>query len=304
MPIKTVKAENFTWYFINEFNGQDLIFLKNNFKFHPLDLRDCSGEIQRSKLDVYKNYFFLVFQLPLWDKGRKKIPITQAYFFIGKDYLVTITREKIKFLNTIFYKVINNHHLREEAFAKDSGYLLYLILDDWLRNVWNIHNDLEQEIAKIENDIEEGKSKKTVYDLASLRRLVLKFKTVIDSQKLVTNRLSRIDVSFLKKEIHVYFDDLDDFVEKNWFLLESYKDRILSMQEINESLISFRTNQIMKVLTSFSVAILPLTLLSGIYGMNVDLPFVNHPNFIWLLFGLFSAIIIGIFIYLKNKDWI
>jgi len=60
----------------------------------------------------------------------------------------------------------------------------------------------------------------------------------------------------------------------------------------------------MKVLTSFSVAILPLTLLSGIYGMNVDLPFVNHPNFIWLLFGLFSAIIIGIFIYLKNKDWI
>jgi len=304
MAIKSVKTRDLTWYYLTDFSNEELGFLKKTFKFHPLDLKDCAGEIQRTKIDMYKNYLFLVFQLPFLERDKKRVSINQIYFFVGKDYLVTISRSKIKSLNSTFYKVAKSEKNKKEVFSKGSGYLLYTILDSLLRLNWSIHGYLDQEIGRVETEIDEGRGKKSVFDIAALRRLILQFKSIIDPQRLVTNTLSRIDVSFLSKEMSIYFDDIDDFIEKNWFTLESYKDRVLTLQEINESLISYRTNKVMRILTIFSVALLPLTLLSGIYGMNVSLPFASKPNIIWLLFGFLALIIIGIFLILKKKDWI
>lgn len=304
MPIKTIKKENFTWYYLTDFSENELAFLKSNFKFHPLDLKDCAGEIQRTKIDVYKNYLFLVFQLPVLEVEKKKVGISQVYFFIGKNYLVTITREKVKDLNVFFYKVLNGKKLKEDSFSKDTGYLFYKILDHLLRTSWTVHGIIEREIRRIETEIDEGRGKKLVFNIAYLRRVILQLRTIIDPQRLVTNTLSKIDANFLSKEMSIYFDDVDDLIEKNWFLLEGYRDRILSLQEINESLISYQTNQVMRILTVFSVALLPLTLLSGIYGMNIDVPFSNNPHLIWVLFGALALIIIGLFLFLKRKDWI
>lgn len=304
MAIKTIKTKKNNWHYLTDFSSEELNFLKKNFKFHPLDLKDCAGEIQRSKIDIYKNYLFLVFQLPILEENKQKAGINQIYIFVGKDYLITISREKIKSLSTFFYQLVNDQKFKEEAFSQGSGYLLYRILDTLLRTRWGIHNYLDSEIRRVETEIDEGRGKKSVFDIAFLRRIILQLNSIIEPQHLVTNTLSKINVSFLDKEMSVYFDDLDDFVEKNLFILKSYKDRILSLHEINESLISYRTNQIMKILTVFSVALLPLTLLTGIYGMNIDLPFTGHPQGIWLLFVTLSLFIIGIFIILRKKDWI
>jgi len=304
MAVKTIKTQDFNWYYLTDFSNEELAFLKNNFKFHPLDLKDCGGEIQRSKIDLYRNYLFLVLQLPALDTVRKKVVINQVYFFIGKNYLVSITREKFKPINNFFYKIINNKFFREESFSKGSGYLLYKILDIMLRQSWLVHGYLDQEIKQIETEIDEGHGKRIVFNIASLRRIILRLKAIVDPQRLVTNALSKLDVSFLTKEMAIYFDDLDDFIEKNIFILEGYRDRILTLHEINESLISYRTNKVMKILTVFSVALLPLTLLSGIYGMNINLPFSHSPDVILLFFGGLLLIIVGIFLILKKIDWI
>ncbi|MBI3290649.1 magnesium transporter CorA family protein [Candidatus Falkowbacteria bacterium] len=303
MAIKSIKSEKFHWYYLTGFASEELLFLKKNFKFHPLDLKDCAGEIQRSKIDVYKDYLFLVIQFPHIEKTKRKIEISQVYFFIGKDYLITISHDKFKFLNNFFYKFLNSKKFQEESFSQDSGYLLYKILDDLLRNSWITHGYLDEEIRRVETAIDEGRSKKSVFDIAFLRRIILQLKAIVDAQKMVTNSLSRFQAKFLNKEILVYFDDIDDYVEKNWLIVESQKDRILTLQEINESLISYRTNQIIKVLTTFSVALMPLTLLSGIYGMNIELPLSHSPHFVWLLFSILSIFILGVFLYLKKKDW-
>ena len=304
MAIRTIKSKNFDWYYLTDFSNEELGLLKNNFKFHPLDLKDCAGEIQRTKIDVYRNYLFLVLQIPHLDKIQKKVSVSQVYFFLGKGYLITITKARLKTLNNFFYRSLHSQKFKEEAFSQDADYLLYKLLDLLLRGSWLIPNYLDQDIRRIEADIEEGHSRKIVFDIATQRRLILQLKAIIDPQRIVTNTLSRLDVSFLAREMLVYFDDLDDFIEKNIYIMESYRDRILSLYEINESLMSFRTNSIMKILTVFSVSMLPLTLLSGIYGMNVDLPLDHHPGFVWLLFTILALFIIGILLYLKKKDWI
>lgn len=302
MAIKTIKSSKFEWTYVADFGSDDLSHLKKNFKFHPLDLKDCAGELQRSKIDTYKNYLFIVLQLPVVN-GRK-VTINQIYFFLGKNYLVTITKDRSKVLNNLFYKIVNNPKMKEEAFSLGSGYLFYKISDSLLRSGWSVHAKIDKDVARVESDIYEGRGKKSVFEIAELRRLVLQLKAIIDPQKIVTNSMSRTTFSFIDHEMNVYFDDLDDFVEKNWLTIEGHKERLLNLQEINESLISYRTNQIMKVLTIFSVLLLPLTLLSGIYGMNIDLPLSERPTFVWSLFLGLLMIITGIFIYLKKKDWI
>ncbi len=304
MAIKTIKSNSFDWYYLTDFANEELSFLKNSFKFHPLDLKDCAGEIQRTKIDIYRNYLFLVLQIPYLDKGQRKVSVNQVYFFLGKGYLITITKARIKTLNNFFYRSINNQKFREEAFGQDADYLFYKLLDLLLRGSWVVPNYLDHDIKRIETDIEEGHGRRIVFEIAILRRLISQLKAIIDPQRVVTNTLSRLDVNFFAKEMLVYFDDLDDLIEKNIYILESYRDRILSLYEINESLMSYRTNSVMRILTVFSVGLLPLTLLSGIYGMNVDLPLTGHPVFIWLLFGGLALIIIGVLLYLKKKDWI
>ncbi|OGY43250.1 MAG: hypothetical protein A3J62_00710 [Candidatus Buchananbacteria bacterium RIFCSPHIGHO2_02_FULL_38_8] len=304
MTVKTVKQEKITWYYFTEFSDNELRFLQENFKFHPLDLKDCGGEIQRSKIDIYKNYIFLVLQLPDFDNQSNQIVVKQMYIFIGKDYLITITKEKLKFLNNLFYKFVNNQRLRDRVFPQGSGYLLYRVLDYVLRQRWGFFYYLDEKLKTIEADIDEGRGKKVVFRIAKLRRLILQFKSIIDPHRLVMNTLSQNNIPILGQGIGVYFDDIDDYIEKVWFSLESYRDRVLSLQDINESLISYQTNKVMRILTVFSVALLPLTFLTGLYGMNINLPFANNQNVIWSFFGATAIIITVIFLLLKKKDWI
>lgn len=304
MAVKTIKAANFSWHYISGFDKEELDFLKKNFKFHPLDLKDITGGLQRSKLDSYKNYLFLIFQLPILDRTNNQVSITQVYFFIGKNFLITISNDRNKALNSYFYKVLNNQKSKEEFFGEESGYAFYRILESVLWSSWDIHEHLDKQITKIERNIDEGTDKSAVFAIADMRRAILKLKSIVDPQKLVTNTLSRTKAEFMPDDIRNYFDDIDDYVEKNWFILESYKDRVLTLHEINESLISYRTTNVIKILTIFSVAFLPLTLLSGIYGMNIDLPLTEHPGYILSMFAILLVFILGVIGILKKNDWI
>ena len=195
MAVRNIKNQNITWHYITDFSNSDLNFLKENFKFHPLDLKDCAGELQRSKIDTYKNYFFLILQLPNFDQNSKRISISQLYIFIGKNYLVTITKGKIKPLNNLFYKINNSQKTKDEVFSQSTGYLLYKILDAILPQKWRILSFLDHEVKKIESDIDEGRGKRVVFEIAALRRLILQIKSILDPQRLTINALSRLNVA-------------------------------------------------------------------------------------------------------------
>ena len=304
MTQRTLKHGSVTWYNVTDFSPEDLKFLTSNFKFHPLDLKDCAGEPQRSKIDVYKNYVFIVLQLPDYRPDAAHVEANQLYIFLSKDYIVTITKGKFKFLNNFYYKVVNNLRAREHIFAQGSEYLLYRILDYVLRQRWKGMFNLDDHIKRIELEIDEGQSKRAVLETAALRRTILQFKSILDPQRLVINTLSKLSVTFISKESEIYFDDVDDYIDKVWFALESYRDRVISLHEINESLISYRTNKIMTLLTVFSVALLPLTFVTGFYGMNIMLPLAERPSFVFLIFGLLAATIAVVIYILRRKDWI
>ena len=144
---------------------------------------------------------------------------------------------------------------------------------------------------------------KIVKDLAQARRNVLAFRAMMDPQRSVFKRIVILKKDYLSTDLANYFDDINDFIGRIYTNLTNLKELISGLHETNESLSSYRLNKVMKVLAIFSVAMLPLTLLTGIYGMNLsNLPLIHNESLVWYIFGGVAIIIIALFAYFKHKD--
>ena len=167
---------------------------------------------------------------------------------------------------------------------------------------------VEKRIRIIENKIfDESRhdDKKIVREIAKTRRDIMSFHRIIKPEISVISLLERIKDKFIIiPELELYFGDIVDYVSKQWEIITDLNDLIINLNNTNESLISVRANNIMKTLTVMSVIILPLTLISGIYGMNIRLP-VSEFKYAFEIIILFMVVsTIFMLSFFKRKRWI
>lgn len=288
------------WLDIENPNKKTMQFLRHHFSFHPLDIEDCLSVIERPKLDEYDDYFFLVLHVPLFVKQtRRLIPFT-VNIFIGNNFIVTVHQGLCKPIQTTYDRLIED----QSILARGSGYLLHGILDALIDYSFPILNKIYRNIQSVEDDIFKKPSTKNVRTILLIRTNILTFRNIVFPQRKLLKTLEIKDMDFLIEALEVYFSDLVDHIEKIWDTLENYKELVEGVHEAHQSLLSNKINDIMRILTIFSVVILPLTLISGVYGMNIGLPFMN---FSWAFFIILAGMIIisiGMLIYFKFKDWI
>lgn len=294
MSIKTIKHNNITWNHIDRVDEEALNFLKTNFKFHPLDIKDVQGEAEESKIDIYKTYLFLILQFPILRRSVGRIEFMELDVFMGDNYLVTIQKNRFKPMRDLYYKLQNSMKYRKSCFGESSGYLLYRILDVLYKDSSLITKYIAQRLRKLEDEVYSGEiGEETARRIAYLRRKILGMKRIFDPEVEVMGSLSRLKTKFISEDLNVYFDDLDDYVDKVTNFLDNKKYVMKDLLEVHDSLMTHKTNKVIKILTIFSVGMLPLTLLSGIYGMNINLPFSRQPMIIW---GFFVGLLILIFL--------
>ena len=137
-----------------------------------------------------------------------------------------------------------------------------------------------------------------------IRRDVINFRRIIKPQIPVIASLEHKEMPFLQEELEAYFGDMADHVAKIWDILEDYKEVIEGLADTNDSLTSYRLNEVMKILTTISVIMLPLTLVSGIYGMNIPLPVQEHPLAFAIIMGIMMAIAVGMLAYFRRRGWV
>jgi len=303
MAVKEIKQGNLRWINISKVDEESLAYLKKNFKFHPLDFEDIQSETQNPKLDVYKNYLFVILHFPQWKPSSKKIIPHEVDVFVGEDYIVTIQHGKNKEIKNFFYRVMNNRKLREEWMSESSGFLLYKLLEVLYSKSRPMLNNISKQISHIENEIFTGEQDvEAIKQLALHRRNVLNFRRILDPQRYLVSTLSHTRKPFLDESLSLYFDNVKDYLDKLWVIADSYKETIEGLHLTVESLINQKTNKVIGALTVMSVALLPLTLLSGIYGMNIDnLPYAHSPLFVWSIFGGLTIFILGVIIWMRRR---
>ena len=280
--------------------------LAERFGWHPLDVEDIVSKRQRPKVDDYEDdrYLFAVLHFPVYDKTVQRLNAAELDVFIGHDYLVTLPTRELLPVTRLFARCDADEGYREQLFAKGSGRLLYEVLDDLFDYCFPILDKIGHKLDRIEDDMFEGAAEDVVRDISNVKQEIISYRKVIKPERSTLRVLERRVARFLPEELELYFDDINDAVERIWDQLDNYKEVVEGLESTNESVISHRQNDVLRLLTIISVTMLPLTLLTGIFGMNVVYPGENTSTAFWVILAALVVTLAGMLGFFRWKRWL
>ena len=280
--------------------------LAERFGWHPLDVEDIVSKRQRPKVDDYEDdgYLFAVLHFPVYDKTVQRLNAAELDVFIGHDYLVTLPTRELLPVTRLFARCDADEGYREQLFAKGSGRLLYEVLDDLFDYCFPILDKIGHKLDRIEDDMFEGAAEDVVRDISNVKQEIISYRKVIKPERSTLRVLERRVARFLPEELELYFDDINDAVERIWDQLDNYKEVVEALESTNESVISHRQNDVLRLLTIISVTMLPLTLLTGIFGMNVVYPGENTSTAFWVILAALVVTLAGMLGFFRWKRWL
>lgn len=303
--VREVSLGKLTWIDVQNPSLKHLEKMRDEYGFHDLDVEDCLSENQRSKIDEYDDYLFIILHFPFYDKRKRQVVSEEIDIFIKGDLLVTVHEGTFRPFVDMYESCKKSAIEKERIMGHGSGFLLYEIIDSMYGSAFPILDKLERGVASLERTVFSwGQQKDMLRDILNTKKNIITMRRVIQPQRRVVAQIEHKNKKFLPESLEIYFDDVVDKIEKLWSSLENLKELIESVQDTNESIISHRTNEVIKILTIFSVVISPLTFLTGLYGMNVGLPFADSA-FVFGGIMLVMVMIISFMILLfKHKRWI
>ena len=302
--VEVVESGGLRWINIERPTPADRAWMEEHFEFHPLDYEDVASRNQRPKIDEYPDYLFIVLHFPVFDKSVGRLNAAELDIFIGPDYIVTIPNSPLPPVEYLFERCRSSAEVRESMLSKGSGYLLYRIVDDSFDYCFPMLRKMGNRLERIEEEVFEGNPDEVVRDLSESKQEIINFRKIIRPQRAVLRDLERTKQRYLADDMEIYFDDIVDASERIWDMLENYKEVVEALEDTNESVLSHRVNEVLRVLTAFSVVILPLTLFASIFGMNVGFPFENSVAAFWGIIGGMVAVLVGMVAYFRMRGFL
>ena len=302
--IDELSSSGLTWVHVETPTALELSELAERFGFHELDVEDVLSKRQRPKVDEYPSYLFVVLHFPVYDKRIQRLNAAELDVFLGPDFLITLPNVELLPVSRLFTRCESDEELRGELFSKGSGYLLYHVLDDLFDYCFPILDKIGHKLDSVEDDIDEGRSEEVVRDLSKVKQEIISYRKIIKPERTTLRLLERYTERFLPEDLEVYFDDIVDASERVWDLLDNYKEVVEGLESTNESAIQHKQNDVLRILTIFSVTMLPLTLIAGIFGMNVDFPGEGGRAAFWAILGALVLALIGMFAFFRWRKWL
>jgi magnesium transporter len=283
--VHELSASGLTWVNVVASDVATTQELAERFGWHPLDVEDVVSKRQRPKVDDYEDegYLFAVLHFPVYDQAVQRLNAAELDLFIGHDYVVTIPNRELHPVTRLFARCEMDEAFREQLFARGSGRLLYEILDDLFDYCFPILDKIAHKLDGIEDDMFEGRSEEVVRDISNVKQEIISYRKIIKPERATLRVLERRVEHFLPEELEEYFDDIVDAAERIWDLLDNYKEVVEALESTNESVISHRQNDVLRLLTVISVVLLPLTFITGLFGMNVDYPGEGTHAAFWVI---------------------
>jgi len=300
-----LQAAGLRWLNFEAPTAIETAYLAEHFEFHELDLEDVLSTRQRAKIDEYDEYMFIVLHVPHFNKVKGRLDAAELNIFVAQGLVITLPNVPLKPVGRLFSQLDANLERREEYFGKGSGYLLYEILSELFDYCFPILDKIGFKLDRLNDAIfTERRSEEVVRDISDVKQEIVAYRKVIQPERATLRLLERARTRYLPEDLEVYFDDIVDKAERIWDQLDNYKEVVEALEQTNESVIAHKQNDILRVLTLFSVILLPLTLISGIYGMNVGIPRQWAADTFWAIVGGMLAIAVGMLAYFRYKSWL
>jgi magnesium transporter len=275
--------------------------LSEIFGFHPLAVEDAVSALQFPKIETYPGYLYVVLHGIHAEPQHTEFATRDVDFFLGRNYLVTVHDGDSHSINAIREMCNRHEHILKEGPVS----LMHRIVDRMIDNYRPVFEEIEARVGRLEEEAFAGHERLS-RRVMRLKRDVSSMRRVLVPQRDAIGRLARREFPVISDEMTYRFRDVYDHVVRLTDEAILFQDRITGIFEVNLSSVSNRLNQVMKLLTVMSTIFLPLTVLTGMWGMNITIPhFPGGPEVqFWWVFGLMIMICLAMLVFFRGKKWL
>lgn len=302
--LKYIDNDSVTWInFIGSKNNKAIAEFGKAFNLHPIVVEDIVKTKQRPRVEDFKDYLFIILKMISFDHiNSKNIINEQVSIIVGNNFIITFQEKQQDVFDNIREK-LKNKDSKIRKLQKD--YLLYSIIDSIITHYFISLEKIGDEVDKLEDKILGNSDSKIVKTIHKLRRQLIHVRKSVWPLREILNTIEKGELSLILKDTLVYFRSLYEHTVQLIDTIETYRDMVTDMLDIYLSSVSNKTNDIMKVLTIISTFFIPLTFITGLYGMN----FLYMPELKWRygyysVLGVMLVISVGMIVYFKKKKWL
>lgn len=274
--------------------------MRTELKLHPLAVEDVLRGRQRPKLDRYPRHLFVVMYAAVINRERQRVAFRELHMFVGPHYLVTAADHRIGEIREMIAQCKTR-----PGRARSVGALVHMLLDAIVDDYFPIVHDFSEKVTRLENETLEGNVQHAMDGVIRLRRELILFRRVIAPERDVVGTALRRDVMVLEPELVPYFQDLRDHIERVTEEIDTLRELLSTVTEGRISTLSNQLNQTIRIMTSWSIILMSMAVIAGVYGMN----FTVMPELDWRLgypfaLGIMAVVGGGLFAYFRRRGWI
>ncbi|MFL6300458.1 MAG: magnesium/cobalt transporter CorA [Terriglobales bacterium] len=286
-------APTLAWYDVADPASPDLDQLARQFNLHELDIEDCRHAPQRAKEEEHDTYVFSIL---------KRIHTKPAFkfrdfcMFLGRDFLITVHTGESDLIAHVAKKVAEEKVTRLDR-------IFYFLTDAIVDEYLPVLDAISEKISDIESAVLERPEPKVLRQIFDFKRQLIYFRRATSEMRELVNAVLRRENGIVNDDLDHYFRDVYDHLVRTLDLIETNRDLVTGSLDIYLSAVANRTNEVMKVLTVWGTVALPLVIITGFFGMNLHLPWMQDPHGAWYATALMIASTVGILIYFRRKGW-
>jgi magnesium transporter len=295
-------TETVTWINVDSLRNVKIIDdLGKCFTIHPLILEDIFNTDQRPKMEDLENYLYLNLKMLTYLNKENGIRIEHISMLIGPNFLISFLEDAGDVFDPVRERIRKDGRIRK--FGPD--YLAYALIDGIVDNYFMVMEKLEEQVEDLEEELVTSPTQNSLQKINRLKKDMIFLRKSVWPLREMINNLERSESALIKESTKIYLRDVYDHTIQVIDTLETFRDMVSGMIDIYLSGLSYKMNEIMKVLTLIATIFIPLTFVVGLYGMN----FKNMPEIEWE-FGYYSVLIVmvimvaGMLTYFKRKKWI
>ena len=290
------------WVDMDEPTPDEARILSDVFHFHELSVEDALSEVHSPKIESYGDYLYLILHGIDFRASEHCFTTKDVDFFLGAQYLVTVHAGESRSITKVGGFCTKDDRIVGEG----PGVLLYRIVDTMVDNYRPEIEKLEERLDEIETEVFERPNAGLARRILDFKRDISSLRQVVLPQRDAVGRLARREFPLISEQLSYRFSDEHDHLVRLSDEAMFFQDRITSILDAHLSAVSNQLNQVMKVLTIIATLFMPLTFVTGLYGMNVDLPHfgLGGTTMFWMLMVVMLAISFGMLMFFRARRWL
>lgn len=289
------------WVDIYNWEPNEIKAVAEIFDFHPLAVEDCIHESPRTKVDRYDGYdFFELHSLKYNEDSEIEITTEELNVFLGVNYIVTVHRHAIPSIG----KIAARSRHDEAHMDKGPDYLLYSIVDGITDTYFPIITRISTRIDDLEDEMYENPALAITEEFLSLKRTIVMIRRAIEPQRRIFANVNSSYTFAVRPENRPYFMDLSDHLERITDSMEVFRDLVQGALDTYSSLGTAKTNETMRVLTIITTLTATMTLITGVFGMNVPLPWQHTWQATIVIMSAMVLLSVIMLVIFRKRKWI